>query len=233
MMLPFMIANLQLSACRTLTSNYRKQVPYALRSLSLPNTILYLDVGNGGGLGFEDLTKIGVQEIERTYIAAGSPSQFRGFAVNLANFNAWDLTPGEFTRADDSRDPYRAQNEKMFVDYLDANLKKINATVPTNAIYDSSRSGVQGLRKNWNEWCNPEGAGFGMRPTNFTGHKLTDAFIWGWHGGESDGTSNSSSKEYDTFCGLANSARPMPKRKEWSQKYFETLIRNAKPAFKV
>lgn len=172
-------------------------------------------------------------ELALAYTSAGRPSQFRGFSVNLADYNAWDLSPGEFTRPDDARDPYRAQNEKLFVKILDINIKSFLPDMPTYALYDSSRSAVQGLRHDWNEWCNVDGAGFGMRPTGKTGDALTDAFVWGWHGGESDGISEAGADGYESVCGLNSTMKRMPRRGEWSQEYFEMLIRNAKPEIKA
>jgi len=36
-------------------------------------------------------------------------------------------------------------------------------------------------------WCNPPGAGLGLRPTTNTGHTLVDAYLWAKTPGESDG----------------------------------------------
>jgi hypothetical protein len=78
-------------------------------------------------------------------------------------------------------------------------LKK--AGMPSQAIVDTGRNAVQGLRKEWGDWCNVNGAGFGARPTGSTGDSMTDAFVWVKPGGESDGTSDSSATRYDSFCG--------------------------------
>jgi cellulose 1,4-beta-cellobiosidase len=74
--------------------------------------------------------------------------------------------------------------------------------MPSQAIIDTSRNGVTGLRQEWGHWCNVKGAGFGVRPTGTTGNSLVDAFVWVKPGGESDGTSDSSATRYDSFCGM-------------------------------
>ncbi len=74
--------------------------------------------------------------------------------------------------------------------------------MPNHAIVDTGRNAVQGLRDAWGDWCNVNGAGFGVRPTADTGETLADAFVWVKPGGESDGTSDSSAVRYDSFCGL-------------------------------
>jgi cellulose 1,4-beta-cellobiosidase len=43
---------------------------------------------------------------------------------------------------------------------------------PAHFIVDQGRSGVQGIRNQWGDWCNVKGAGFGTRPTTNTGSSL-------------------------------------------------------------
>ena len=53
------------------------------------------------------------------------------------------------------------------------------AGVPNHAIMDTSRNGLIGVREDWTEWCNVDGAGFGKLSTSEgTGLDLADAFIW-------------------------------------------------------
>lgn len=104
------------------------------------------------------------------------------------------------------------------------------AGVPNHAIMDTSRNGVIGLREDWTEWCNINGAGFGTLPTSEgTGLDLADAFIWAKGGGISDGTSDPSSQNYNSFCGRASAFKPSPEEGEWNQAYFEMLLKNANP----
>lgn len=99
---------------------------------------------------------------------------------------------------------------------------------PAHFIVDQGRSGQQNLRQQWGDWCNIKGAGFGTRPTTNTGSSLIDSIVWGTcirffdvsyndgklcsntvkPGGESDGTSNSSSPRFDSTCSLVSGSRP-------------------------
>ncbi|KAK0738896.1 1, 4-beta cellobiohydrolase, partial [Schizothecium vesticola] len=60
-----------------------------------------------------------------------------------------------------------------------------------------------------------------------TGLELADAFIWAKGGGISDGTSEASSRNYNSFCGKATAFKPSPEEGEWNQAYFEMLLKNA------
>lgn len=103
--------------------------------------------------------------------------------------------------------------------------------MPAQAIIDTGRNAVTGLRKEWGDWCNVKGAGFGVRPTSTTGSTVADAFVWVKPGGESDGTSDTSATRYDSYCGKDDAYKPAPEAGQWNQAYFEELIQNAKPAF--
>jgi cellulose 1,4-beta-cellobiosidase len=92
---------------------------------------------------------------------------------------------------------------------------------------------VLGIRIAADHWCNVNEAGFGVRPTAATKWEdVVDAFVWGKPGGESDGTSDVNSVRYRVYCGLKDCFTPMPDEGEWSQAYFEMLVRNARPEFK-
>ncbi len=105
------------------------------------------------------------------------------------------------------------------------------AGMPNHAIVDTGRNGVQGLREEWGNWCNFNGAGFGIRPSSDTGLELADAFVWVKPGGESDGTSDTSANRYDSYCGKPDAYKPSPEAGTWNQDYFEMLIENANPPF--
>lgn len=162
------------------------------------------------------------------YKQAGSPKQVRGIATNVAGWNSYDLTPGEFANAPDGK-YNKAQNEKKYVELFSPELT--SAGMPGQAIIDTGRSGVQGIRQEWGNWCNINGAGFGRRPSSSTGSSLVDSFVWVKPGGESDGTSDPSAARYDSFCGKSESFKPSPEAGQWNQAYFEMLVKNAKPAF--
>lgn len=102
---------------------------------------------------------------------------------------------------------------------------------PSYAIVDTGRNAKTGMRKEWGDWCNVDGAGFGKRPTADTGDSGADAFVWGKPGGESDGTSDSGATRYDSFCGKDDAYKPSPEAGAWNQPYFEMLLKNANPQF--
>jgi len=226
--LPNLVTNSDVQACKDSASGYRDGVAYALKQLNLPNVVMYIDAGHGGWLGWDANLKPGAEELAKAYKAAGSPSQFRGIATNVAGWNSWDATPGEFADASDAK-YNKCQNEKIYVETFGAALK--TAGMPNHAIIDTGRNGVQGLREEWGNWCNIEGTGFGLRPTADTGTELADAFVWVKPGGESDGTSDENAVRYDSFCGKSDSFKPSPEAGQWHQAFFEMLVNNAKPAF--
>ncbi|SPO07134.1 probable cellulose 1,4-beta-cellobiosidase II precursor [Cephalotrichum gorgonifer] len=226
--LPNLVTNIDLQTCQDSAEGYREGVAYAISELNLPNVVMYLDAGHGGWLGWNDNLEPGAEELAAVYKAAGSPSQLRGIATNVAGWNAWDLSPGEFADATDA-EWNKCQNEKIYVETFGEALAA--AGMPNHAIIDTSRNGVQGLREEWGNWCNVDGAGFGLRPSSETGSTIADAFVWVKPGGESDGTSDSSATRYDSYCGKPDAYQPSPEAGTWNQAYFEMLLNNAKPAF--
>ncbi|OAA54091.1 glycoside hydrolase family 6 protein [Niveomyces insectorum RCEF 264] len=226
--LPNLVTNSDKDACKNSADGYRDGVAYAIKNLNLPNVVMYLDAGHGGWLGWDANLKPGAQELAKAYKAGGSPSQFRGFSTNTAGWNSWDESPGEFSTASDAK-YNKCQNEKIYVDTFAPLLK--SAGMPNHAVVDTGRNAVTGLRKEWGDWCNVNGAGFGVRPTSDTGDDLADAFVWIKPGGESDGTSDSSATRYDSFCGKDDAFKPSPEAGTWNQAYFEMLLKNAKPSF--
>ncbi|KAJ7099854.1 glycoside hydrolase family 6 protein [Mycena crocata] len=226
--LPNLVTNSNLATCQASADGYRQGVIYALQQLNLPNVVMYLDAGHGGWLGWDANLAPGAQELARAYTGAGRPSQLKGFATNVAGWNAWIKNPGEFDVPPDGQFN-KAQDESRYVTLFGAALQ--SAGMPNQAIVDTGRNAVQGLRLAWGDWCNVNGAGFGVRPTTSTGHALADAFVWVKPGGESDGTSDSSAVRFDSFCGLADAFKPAPEAGTWNQAYFEMLVRNAVPSF--
>ncbi|KAI1211665.1 1, 4-beta cellobiohydrolase [Annulohypoxylon truncatum] len=226
--LPNLVTNADKTACADSKTGYEEGVAYALKSLNLPNVVMYIDAGHGGWLGWDANLDPGAEELAKVYKNAGSPEQVRGYATNIAGWNSWDEEPGEFSDASDAK--YNScQNEKTYVTKFSAALK--TAGFPEHAIVDTGRNAVTGLREEWGDWCNVDGAGFGVRPTADTGLELADAFVWGKPGGESDGTSDESATRYDSYCGKPDAYKPSPEAGEWNQAYFEMLLKNANPAF--
>jgi cellulose 1,4-beta-cellobiosidase len=225
--LPNLVTNDDLATCQASAAGYREGVSYALKTLNLPNVVMYIDAGHGGWLGWNDNLKPGAAELAKAYKNAGSPSQVRGIATNVAGWNQWDATPGEFASAPDAQ-WNKAQNEKLYVELFGPELEA--AGMPGNAIIDTGRSGNPGGRLEWGDWCNVVNSGFGPRPTSSTGSTRADAFVWVKPGGESDGTSDPSATRYDSFCGKSDAYKPSPEAGQWNQAFFEMLIKNAKPA---
>jgi cellulose 1,4-beta-cellobiosidase len=225
--LPNLVTNDDLTTCQQSAAGYRDGTAYALKTLNLPNVVMYMDAGHGGWLGWNDNLAPGAAELAKAYKAGGSPSQLRGFATNIAGWNQWDAEPGEFSGSPDAQ-YNKAQNEKKYVTLLGAALK--TAGMPNHALVDTGRSGNPGGRLEWGDWCNVVDAGFGPRPTANTGLELADAFVWVKPGGESDGTSDTSATRYDSFCGKSDAFKPSPEAGTWNQAYFEMLIENANPA---
>ena len=143
------------------------------------------------------------------------------------------MSPGEFDQSALEIWPENhAQNEQRYVRLLGAKLAKVGA--PNHAVVDTSRNGVQGLRYEWLDWCNVDGAGFGRRPGVVGGaNELADAFIWAVGGGISDGTSEEGEEGYDEYCGKPGAYKPSPPRGQWNQAYFEVLLREARPYIQV
>lgn len=63
-----------------------------------------------------------------------------------------------------------------------------NMTAYAAAPYDQSAATIATLQAG--NWCNPPGAGIGLRPTTKTGTPLVDAYLWAKTPGESDGQCN-------------------------------------------
>ncbi|KAK1982623.1 1, 4-beta cellobiohydrolase [Colletotrichum cereale] len=147
---------------------------------------------------------------------------------SLPNLVTKDVEPGELANKPGGQ-YNKTHNEKKYVTVLGNALK--TAGMPSHAIVDTGRNGVQGLREEWGNWCNVNGAGFGLRPGDNTGLELANAFVWVKRDGESDGTSNSSAVRYDSSCGKSDAYKPSPEADTWNQACFEMLLKNAKPSF--
>jgi cellulose 1,4-beta-cellobiosidase len=226
--LPNLVTNANLTTCQASASDYKAGVAYALKNLNLPNVAMYIDAGHGGWLGWDANLQPGSDMLTSVYKNAGSPKQVFGISTNVAGWNAWSASPGEFASATDAK-YNKCQDEKRYINAFCPLLKK--GGMPNHAIIDTGRNAVQGLRKAWGDWCNVNGAGFGVRPTATTGDPLADAFVWVKPGGESDGTSDSSANRYDSFCGKDDAFKPAPQAGQWNEAYFEMLLKNASPAF--
>lgn len=186
---------------------------------------MYLDAGHAGWLGWSANLQPAANLFAQVYKNASSPASVRGLATNMANYNAWSIaTCPSYTQGDTNCD------EEDYVNALAPLLKSQGFNA--HFITDTGRDGVQPTsQQQWGDWCNVKGTGFGVRPTTNTGNTLEDAFVWVKPGGESDGTSNSSSARYDSHCGLSDALQPAPEAGTWFQAYFQQLLQNANPPF--
>jgi cellulose 1,4-beta-cellobiosidase len=220
-----LVTNLSVAECSAAESAYLTCIEYAISTLNLPNVAMYLDAGHAGWLGWSANIGPAATLFAQVYKAAGSPSQVRGLATNVANYNAWSIaTAPSYTSGDSNYD------EELYITNLAPLLTA--AGYPAHFITDTSRNGVQPTSQlAWGDWCNVINTGFGVRPTANTGNALEDAFVWVKPGGECDGTSNSSAARYDYHCGLADALQPSPQAGSWFQAYFVQLLDNANPSF--
>jgi len=98
--------------------------------------------------------------------------------------------------------------------------------MPFHNIVDTSRNGKTGVRREWGDWCNVDGAAFGRLPAA-SDEAYVDAFVWAKAGGDSDGTSDTSAVRYNSYCGKVDAFKPMPEAGVWSAAYFEMMLRSS------
>jgi cellulose 1,4-beta-cellobiosidase len=94
--------------------------------------------------------------------------------------------------------PNKGMDERWFITSLSALLT--NMSMPSFAIVDTSRNAVQGIRLEWGDWCNVDGAGIGARPKLIIGEQDVDAFVWVDSPGMSDGGSERGEKGHEVDC---------------------------------
>ncbi|KAI0076458.1 cellobiohydrolaseII [Panus rudis PR-1116 ss-1] len=217
-----LVTNLNVQKCANAQTTYLACVNYALKQLSSVGVYQYLDAGHAGWLGWPANLTPAAQLYAKIFKDAGSPSFVRGLATNVANYNALQAA---------SPDPITQNNPNYDeIHYINALAPALQSQgFPAQFIVDQGRSGQQNLRQQWGDWCNIKGAGFGTRPTTNTGSSLIDSIVWVKPGGESDGTSNSSSPRFDSTCVLPDADQPAPEAGTWFQEYFQTLVSKASP----
>ncbi|KAJ3515731.1 hypothetical protein NLJ89_g1575 [Agrocybe chaxingu] len=217
-----LVTNLNVAKCSGAQDAYKQGTTYAIQQLNAVGVYMYLDAGHAGWLGWPANLNPAAKLFSDLYKAAGSPQFVRGLATNVANYNALNAaSPDPVTQGNPNYD------EMHYINQLAPQLT--SGGFPAHFIVDQGRSGVQGLRQAWGDWCNVYGAGFGMHPTLNTGSSLIDAIVWIKPGGECDGTSNTSAARYDSHCGIASAHKPAPEAGTWFQAYFENLVKNANP----
>ncbi|TBU35662.1 cellobiohydrolaseII [Dichomitus squalens] len=217
-----LVTNLNVQKCANAESTYKACVTYALQQLSSVGVYQYMDAGHAGWLGWPANIQPAATLFTQMYQSANSSPFVRGLATNVANYNALTAaSPDPITQGNPNYD------ESHYINALAPMLA--SAGFPAQFIVDQGRAGQQNLRQQWGDWCNIKGAGFGTRPTTDTGNSYIDAIVFVKPGGESDGTSNSSSPRYDSTCSLSDATQPAPEAGTWFQTYFETLVSQANP----
>jgi len=224
--LPNLVTNLNVQKCANAKDAYTECVTYAIKNLNFDNVSMYMDAGHAGWLGWSANLAPAAQLFAQVYKAAGSPKAVRGLATNVANYNAFSIaTCPSYTSGNSNCD------ENRYINAMGPALATAGWS-GAHFIVDTARNGVQPTSQAaWGDWCNVKGAGFGARPSTNTGNSLVDAFVWVKPGGESDGTSDTSSARYDAHCGLSDALMPAPEAGTWFEAYFEQLLKNANPSF--
>ncbi|KAH8149395.1 uncharacterized protein LAJ45_06474 [Morchella importuna] len=221
-----LVTNLAVEKCAGAEQAYKAGVAYAIKKLQFSNVHLYLDAAHGGWLGWdgnlEPSAKLFAEVLGMANSNSTTEAKVRGLATNVSNYNAYIAVPREnFTEWSNSWDESHYVNS--LAPYLEAE------GFPAHFIIDQGRAGKLGIRQEWGQWCNVKGAGFGALPTTETNDTLVDALVWVKPGGESDGTSNSTSPRFDEMCVSAVADVPAPEAGAWFNEFTRTLVKNANP----
>jgi cellulose 1,4-beta-cellobiosidase len=122
--------------------------------LQFSNVALYLDAAHAGWLGWPNNLQPAATLFAQV-VGMANGGTIRGFATNVANYNAFKATtPDPITAGSSTPD------ESSYIAALTPLLKNLN--VPANFIVDTGRNGQQNIRSQWGDWCNVVGAGFGV-----------------------------------------------------------------------
>ncbi|CUA73074.1 hypothetical protein RSOLAG22IIIB_10523 [Rhizoctonia solani] len=214
-----LVASNDVFKCKNSAQAHKRLLSLAIATLQLPNVNIYLDGANAGWLGWpENLapTAALLAEILKDARTYNANATVRGLATNVSNYNGL------------GNQKAAGKDELKYINDLAPHLKKVG--FPTNFIVDQGRSGNQNASRGDDGWCNFKYAGFGLRPA-VTTHPFIDAVVWVKPGGESDGTTDTSSSRYDTSCVSPTSYIPSPEAGDWSSAMFRLLIEQANPAF--
>jgi cellulose 1,4-beta-cellobiosidase len=224
--LPNLATNLGVAKCATAAPIYREAVAYAVSTLSMPHTFLYLDAAHSGWLGWDEGRTKAAAVFKEVLTMAGGASKIRGFATNVSNYTPLNVAnPDTHPEAFYDFNPVR--DEASFVAKFAQDLAA--AGLPAKFLIDTSRNGVPSTRTVWGNWCNIVGAGIGQRPQAAPTTNV-DAYVWIKTPGESDGVSDPNAQRYDAKCSSVDSAKNAPQAGEWFHDYFLDLVKNASPA---
>jgi len=205
------------SACGIAKPFQLQALQYAVKTLQSKNMALYIDVGNAranAGSSAQDATVKTVQSI----LSATAPATVRGFMTNRHQYVPLKYSLGTY--------PMDGTPDALtFTSSLASRLSKLS--LPTHFLIDTSRNGV--ALPTVLQWCNVRGSGMGFRPTDLTDQPFVDAYVW-TQVGESDGTDNFLSANYDKTCASFWSLRPSPEEGMWFHNLFVQLVKNANPS---
>ncbi|KAH6617375.1 1, 4-beta cellobiohydrolase [Chaetomium tenue] len=193
--------------CQNARGPQQDGIAYAIQQLQASNVALYLDVANGGWLGWPDNLKLTADVVATILQKAGGNNRIRGYASNVSNYNPYkSANPPAYTEGSPSPD------ESRYADNLASAFGQRG--LPTKFIIDQGRVALDGARKEWGEWCNVYPSGFGQPFTTNTGNSNVDAIVWIKPGGESDGQ-----------CGMPGA----PRAGAWFDAFAQQLAKNAHP----
>ena len=155
------------------------------------------DAGHAGWLGWAANIGPAATLFAQVWQAAGSPAQVRGLATNVANYNAWSISPcPSYTSGDSNCDEQDYVNALAPLltsagfpaHFITDTCKWLHDYTPKRQLMEvTARNGNQPTSQlAWGDWCNVINTGFGVRPTTNTGNALEDAFVWVKPGGECD-----------------------------------------------
>ena len=186
-----LVTNLSVEKCQGAEEVYQDGIAYAIKNLQQDNLHLYIDAAHSNWLGWPDNLEPSAKLFKEVLRRAGKGAKIRGFATNVSNYNAYKATtPDIIYGAGPDNENW---SEHRYVTALTPYLEKEG--LPAKFIIDQGRSGQQNIRLQGGHWCNIADSGFGIRPTTDTGDKNVDALVWVKPGGESDGTSDESSRQ--------------------------------------
>ncbi|CAE6402966.1 unnamed protein product [Rhizoctonia solani] len=197
-----LVASNDVFKCKNSAQAHKRLLSLAIATLQLPNSLAP--------------TAALLAEILKDARTYNANATVRGLATNVSNYNGL------------GNQKAAGKDELKYINDLAPYLKKVG--FPTNFIVDQGRSGNQNASRGDDGWCNFKYAGFGLRPA-VTTHPFIDSVVWVKPGGESDGTTDTSSSRYDTSCVSPTSFIPSPEAGDWSSAIFRLLIEQANPAF--
>jgi cellulose 1,4-beta-cellobiosidase len=220
--LPNLVSNMGQAKCAVSHDVYIHSVAYAVSKLSLPNVSIYMDAAHAGWLGWQANQVKMLEVVAEVLRLAGGSHRIRGFATNVANYNALD---GDWGNKLEPSNP--SPNELSFVQSFARAAEQAGITNP-GFLIDTSRNGRADVRTRWGNWCNIGGAGLGERPT-VAPVPLVDAYFWVKPPGESDGTADVTATRFDDNCASSDATPGAPEAGHWFHNYLIGLVQNANP----